>query len=92
MVRDGHLSISVGNDTLGGDPAPSVRKDLSVTYSTGGGGKREVRVNEASDSTSHSLYSSRPTFVQKFQVQEGGVRAAFLLIIFICKLLCFGNR
>ena len=46
MVRDGRLSISVGNDTLGGDPAPNVRKDLSVTYSTGGGGKREVRVNE----------------------------------------------
>ena len=46
MVRDGRLSISVGNDSLGGDPAPNVRKDLSVTYSTGGGGKREVRVNE----------------------------------------------
>jgi hypothetical protein len=46
MVRDGRLYIPVSNDTLGGDPAPDVRKALWVTYSTGRGKQLEVRVNE----------------------------------------------
>jgi hypothetical protein len=46
MVRDGRLHITVNNDTLGGDPAPDVRKALWVTYSTGRGRPQEVRVDE----------------------------------------------
>jgi hypothetical protein len=46
MVRDGRLYITVSNDTLGGDPAPNVRKALWVTYSTGRGRRQEVRVDE----------------------------------------------
>jgi hypothetical protein len=46
MVRDGRLYINVSNDTLGGDPAPDIRKALWVTYSTGHGRPQEVRVDE----------------------------------------------
>jgi len=46
MVRDGRLYITVNNDTLGGDPAPEIRKALWVTYSTGRGRPQEVRVDE----------------------------------------------
>ncbi len=45
----------------------------------------------ASDSTSHSLYSSRLTFVQNFRFKKAAFGPPFLLIIFISKLLCFGN-
>jgi hypothetical protein len=45
----------------------------------------------ASDSTSHSLYSSRLTFVQNFRFKKAAFGPSFLLIIFISKLLCFGN-
>jgi hypothetical protein len=45
----------------------------------------------ASDSTSHSLYSSRLTFVQNFRFKKAVFGPPFLLIIFISKLLCFGN-
>ena len=46
MVRDGHISFTVNNDVLGGDPAPHISKELWVTYSTGRGRQREVRVRE----------------------------------------------
>jgi hypothetical protein len=46
LVRDGRLYITVGNDILGGDPAPNILKALSITYSTGRGRQQEVRVNE----------------------------------------------
>jgi hypothetical protein len=35
-VSDNALSISVDNDTLGGDPANGIAKQLSVTYAVDG--------------------------------------------------------
>lgn len=37
-VKDGHVVLKVGNDTLGGDPAPLTVKSLSVDYQVGGKG------------------------------------------------------
>jgi hypothetical protein len=46
MVRDGRLSVSVGNDSMGADPAPQRPKILWVTYYLGGEGQRQTKVRE----------------------------------------------
>jgi hypothetical protein len=46
MIRNGRLNIDVNNNTMGGDPAPNVAKELRITYATGSGRQQEVHVNE----------------------------------------------
>lgn len=47
LARDGMLDIGVDNDTMGSDPSPGRRKQLSVVYSIGGRGpQQEKRVWE----------------------------------------------
>lgn len=46
MAGDGRINIKVGNDELGGDPAPNRPKVLTVWYTNGGRGERQARVNE----------------------------------------------
>jgi hypothetical protein len=45
LTRDGRLDVRVSNSTLGNDPAPERRKQLSVTYSVGGR-QQQITVNE----------------------------------------------
>lgn len=40
------LELLVGNETLGGDPAPGQGKKLTVTYGTKGGGSAVITVRE----------------------------------------------
>ena len=46
MVRNGQLSVYVDNDSMGGDPAPGIRKTLSLSYSFCGGRPQNVTVRE----------------------------------------------
>lgn len=46
MARDGRLDIGVDNDTMGSDPSPGRRKQLSIVYSYGGRGQQEKRAWE----------------------------------------------
>lgn len=45
-VQRNSLELVVGNETLGGDPAPGQGKTLAVTYGTKGGGSDVVTVRE----------------------------------------------
>ena len=45
QIRNGRLSLSVNNDTMGGDPAPGQSKRLTVTY-TINGQRRSANVAE----------------------------------------------
>lgn len=45
-INKGRLELRVENNSLGGDPAPDVRKFLWVTYSINGGRTQSVRVEE----------------------------------------------
>ncbi len=36
QIQNGHIGMRVGNDTLGGDPAPGNAKSLTVWYTSGG--------------------------------------------------------
>jgi hypothetical protein len=46
MIRNGRLTLTVDNSSMGMDPAPGMPKTLSVTYSTGSGQSRRVSVRE----------------------------------------------
>ena len=45
QIRNGRLSISVNNDSMGGDPAPGQSKRLAVSYSVNGQ-RRSANVSE----------------------------------------------
>jgi hypothetical protein len=46
LVRNGRLSITVNNSSIGVDPAPGAKKSLSVTYSANRGPQRNITVQE----------------------------------------------
>lgn len=46
LIRDGRLTITVNNDSIGTDPARGARKTLTVRYSTGRGREQQTQVNE----------------------------------------------
>ena len=46
MACNGRLDIDVDNRTMGGDPSPGRRKQLSILYSVGGRGQQEKRARE----------------------------------------------
>ena len=45
-VRDGRLVLTVSNESMGGDPAPNMRKNLTITYRTARGDQRQANVTE----------------------------------------------
>jgi len=48
LVRSGHLSVHVNNDSMGADPAPSRHKMLTLTYSYRGQ-RQTISVRESDD-------------------------------------------
>ena len=51
MVHGGQFSVYVDNDSMGTDPAPGMRKSLTVTYSYRGGRTQTVTVKEGQSLT-----------------------------------------
>lgn len=46
QVRNDRIDVAVGNREMGGDPASGRPKSLTIWYSVGGRGERQLRVNE----------------------------------------------